>query len=89
MPDIRSSTGPRDVSTRGRYSRLVISVITPSRISLNVSDVNFTYELFEVDQELRNGIPAGPFVSDQVLVGSVADPQISAIHDTTIEDGLL
>jgi hypothetical protein len=53
-----------------RYSRRVISVITPSRISLNVSDVNSTFGRFEVDQELLSGIPAGPFVSDQVLVDS-------------------
>jgi hypothetical protein len=70
MTDCRSSTVLRDVSTRGRYSKLVISVITPSRISLSVWVVSSTYELFEVDQELLSGIPAGPFVSDEVLIDS-------------------
>jgi len=48
---------------KGKYSKQVISAITPSRISLNVWDANSTYEQFEADQELPSGIPAGLFVS--------------------------
>jgi hypothetical protein len=70
IADNRSSTVPRDDFMKGRYSKLVISVITPSRILLSVSDANSMSERFEVDQELRNGTPAGPFVSDEVLIGS-------------------